>query len=800
MPLLLQAEIHDGRPLVVAVGVIALGSRSALGSSFRSARRAASLAALRSTRPIARNMAAMHTWFGRCECKPGEDSFYNEANGWWANDESIQIPGEYSSWGSFIQLHDASLKVQVEMCKDLSEKASNEDEKKVAMIWNARMSKFKEWDAGKGDYAPILGELAELSALPLDSADAWSAALGKHFAKCIKSGISIPLSFDKGPNLSDSEHVVLDLSPSSGSLPSRDYYTEANFSEQRAQFKEHLTKVAALVGLETDFAERVMRFETKLAQISMKPDQSRQYDQYFTVTTLDGFLSGANEMKALADKLENYGANTVEAGDPDAAVLKETGYRLDAQQMPAVEAFVRLLYSELGLEACLKKNYKEQYTDQKGEGATLPASPETAELRMIVFDGDFFRRVFPLILSVHNARDLVAYMKYNVIKWGGGYCTKALDEEIFDFHSRKLGGQKEQKSPEKRTVGIVNSWAGELLGKVYVDRFFSLDDKVKLQSMIGEVLDVMRRSLKTNDWLTAPTKDKALAKLAKFTTKIGFPDKWKDHARLSFEAGDDILALRRKVAAFELQSEFYEKVNTPKDKTKWEMHPHQVNAYFHPLNNEIVFPAAILQPPFYHKQLHEVQFCLELDSGPQHLDAVNFGAIGAVIAHEITHGYDDQGRKFDDCGNIADWWQEADAELFKAKTQKMKAQAEQYVYIDTESGAEHKMNGDLTMGENLADLGGMSLAVQALEERIKEGAVDADTAKLFYQLFFRSWANVWKSKNTNADTVKKLSTDPHAPPPFRCNLVKNVDLYYTAFDVEEGSANYLPKEQRVQMW
>jgi len=386
-----------------------------------------------------------------------------------------------------------------------------------------------------------------------------------------------------------------------------------------------------------------------------------------------------------------------------------------------------------------------------------------------------------------------------VIKWGGGYCTKALDEEIFDFHSRRLGGQKEQKSYEKRTVGTVNAWAGELLGKVYVERFFSLEDKVNLQAMIGEVIDVMRRSLKSNDWLTEPTKEKALAKLAKFTTKIGFPDKWKDHSRLDFAESDGVLELRRKVAAFELESEFYEKLNTPKDKTKWEMHPHQVNAYFHPLNNEIVFPAAILQPPFYHKELEEVQFCLDVDSGPEHLVAVNFGAIGAVIAHEITHGYDDQGRKFDDCGNVVDWWQAEDAELFKAKTQLMKQQAEKYIYVDTENGKEHKMNGDLTMGENLADLGGMSLAVQALEERLK-GKVDAQSAAVFLQLFFRSWANVWKSKNTNSDNVKKLSTDPHAPPSFRCNLVKNVDQYYTAFGIAEGNPNFLPKDMRVQMW
>jgi len=705
------------------------------------------------------------------------------------------LPLPHSSWGSFIQLHDKSLKTQVTLCEELAEKYSNEDEKKVAVVWNACMAKFKEWDDGKGDLEMLTSELAVLAAVPSESPAAWSEGLATYFVKCALSGVSIPINFDKGANLSDSENIVLDLGGGSGSLPSRDYYTEELFAEQRGQFLAHLGRIKDMFSLEEDFPERVMRFETKLAQISMKSDQSRQYDQYFTVTTMEGFLAGVNDMKSLAEKGENYKANVVAEEDPDKAVLTEPEFQVDEQHAAEIKSFMEKLYSGLDLAKWTTANYKEHYTD----GGAVTMDPATAESRMLVFDGDYFRRICALILPTHNIADVRAYMSYNIIKWGGQYCTKELDEEMFAFYSRTLGGQKEQKSYEKRTVGRVNAWVGELLGKVYVDRYFSSEDKDTVKGMIGEVIDVMQNSLKTNDWLTEPTKEKALKKLAKFTTKIGYPDKWKSHDRLDFADGDDVLALRRKVARFEHATEFCEKLNTPKDKTKWEMHPHQVNAYFHPLNNEIVFPAAILQPPFYHKGIEDIQFCLDVGSGPQHVQAVNFGAIGAVIAHEITHGYDDQGRKFDDCGNIVDWWQEGDAELFKAKTELMKSQAESYIYTETkEDGTtqEHKMNGDLTMGENLADLGGMSLAVQALQKKMGE----VEGSKMHLQLFYRSWANVWKSKHTSADAIKKLATDPHAPAAFRCNLVKNVDSYYEAFGVDESHPMFIPKEKRVQMW
>jgi len=320
--------------------------------------------------------------------------------------------------------------------------------------------------------------------------------------------------------------------------------------------------------------------------------------------------------------------------------------------------------------------------------------------------------------------------------------------------------------------------------------------------MVGDVLKVMERSLQTNDWLTEQTKKLALHKLSKFVVKIGYPDKWKNYDALDFEPTDSLFVLQQKVNAFEFQTEFLDKINSKKDRTKWEMTPQTVNAYFHPMNNEIVFPAAILQPPFYSSSLETCELALPLgyqdaEKASQWLSAINFGAIGAVIAHEITHGYDDQGRKFDHEGNIKDWWQPADAELFAAKTKLMGAQAEKWAFVEEgETRKTHTLNPQLTMGENLADLGGLSLACQGLLSRFG----GCDNQRDLLSLFFASWANVWKGKQTSAYTVQQLMTDPHAQNPFRANLVKNVDAFHETFGVVAGDAMWLAPDQRVRMW
>eukprot|EP00746_Dinoflagellata_sp_MGD_P167179 gnl/MRDRNA2_/MRDRNA2_97604_c0_seq1.p1 gnl/MRDRNA2_/MRDRNA2_97604_c0~~gnl/MRDRNA2_/MRDRNA2_97604_c0_seq1.p1 ORF type:complete len:773 (+),score=202.79 gnl/MRDRNA2_/MRDRNA2_97604_c0_seq1:81-2399(+) len=734
-------------------------------------------------------------------CEPAKevsmgDDFYQFVNNAWLSDPSIVIPPEYPKWGSFIILVDESLKAQIKLLKELNTPA-NPDEEKLAAVWRASMARLEGWEEGKGDCSEVLKELTklneDLSELDGDG-DGYLISLAKVLGRYQEIGIDGPVVFGKEANLTDTENIVLDLSPSGTSLPSRDYYFDSKFEEQRGWFKEHLGKVADLIGatnLEDDFANRVTRMETKLAQLQMKRDQSRQYDQFFSVTTLDELCADVNKMNYLKAKEANYAEYKADDSDEDKAVLTTAEYTASAEDIAKTGKFMEQLALSMGLRAQMVENYKKNYPDK--------IDAAEAQYRMMVFDGDYFRRVVGVLFPQKNRRDVKAYLQYKAIKFAQEYCTKALNDEFFDFYSRKLNGQQEQKTFEKRTTRTINSWLGELMGKIYVSRHFSEEDKLTVHAMVKEVLGIMENSLTHNDWLTEETKYKAKLKLSKFVVKLGYPDKWKNFDILDIKADDSFFEMRKKVAQFDHKTEFLDKINSVKDKTKWEMNPQDVNAYFHPLNNEIVFPAAIMQPPFYHSKIEQVEFDLpEGKADPDVLKAVNFGGIGAVIAHEITHGYDDQGRKFDDNGNINDWWQEEDAKLFKAKCDLMGEQTVKWTYEDKGDGGKseakvHTMNAELTMGENLADLGGMSLANQALKKTCG-GNKEQQMA------FFYSWAHIWKQKESKASIIQALAADPHAPPSFRGNLVKNVDAFYEAFDVKEGDAMYLPKDKRVQMW
>lgn len=725
--------------------------------------------------------------------------FYEHVNRAWLQDETITIPAEYPRWGSFIKLVDDSLKNQIGLATQLVSSASGADEEKLAAIWHASMKRFEMWEAGDGSCAEVVGELARLASeftdesMDSDDNGPFTLGLARYLSRCQVVGIPCPVVFGKEANLKDTENVVLDLSPGGLSMPSRDYYVDEKFSEQRSWFRQHLANVVGLLGAENfedDFVNRVVRFETKLAQVTMKPDQSRQFDQYFTVTTLDELMSSVNSLNFLKEKSANYAANVVDDTDADKDVLTMEEWSVTDGDQAAMRTFWEQMISSMGLREVMTANYAKNYPTKD--------DAEEARYRMMVFDGDYFRRLLPLMLRKANRQDVRAYLQYQVVRSAREYSTKPVNEEFFDFFSRKLGGQKEQKTPEKRSVGLINRWAGELMGKIYVSRFFSEEDKQTVHGMVKEVIAIMENSLRNNDWLTEATKAKALQKLAKFVVKLGYPDKWKNFDALVFTPEDSLFAMSQKVNAFEHETEFLSKINSVKDKTKWEMNPQDVNAYFHPLNNEIVFPAAIMQPPFYHRSVADTDMDMsECGQAGNLLQAINFGGIGAVIAHEITHGYDDQGRKFDSDGNINDWWQEEDAALFKTKCALMAEQAETWTFEDVPEEGEakvHRMNGELTMGENLADLGGMSLAFQALQKQSGELSKEQALA------FFTSWGNIWKSKETKAWTIQALSTDPHAPCSFRGNLVKNIDEFHETFGVQEGDPMYLPPDKRVKMW
>ncbi|KAJ3140365.1 hypothetical protein HK100_010158 [Physocladia obscura] len=720
-----------------------------------------------------------------------QDDLYLHANHEWLNDPKNVIPPEYPSWGAFMALRDDSLKNQLGLLKELAAQGTlTVDEAKLVAVWKASLERFRDWGAGVKSNTPIderLGAIDESRLFSHETTDIENdVALATYLATVFEQGISGPLLLDQGPNFEDSKNAVLFLSGGGLSLPSRDFYFEENYKEKKEKFIVHLNNVTRLVGenrLGSGFADAVLRFETKLAEITLKPTQQRDFTKYYTITTLDGFTSGINDLKSLAEKQNNYGADSV----PVVVTAKE---------QTRIAAFVEVIFSKINLREKLRKNFTKNYPEQDNALAE----------RVLVFDGDYFRRVFVLLLDKENRADLKAYLQYQAIKSVSAYCSKDLDNEFFDMYLRTLRGQKEQKSDEKRTADLINEWIGFLLGKVYVSRYFAESDKKSVSDMIAEVVAVMRTSIDNNDWLTGVTKAAAKEKLDSFKTKIGFPDVWRTYDNLVFgeDNQESLWSMKKKVSAFILQKDFWEHVNTPVDKTEWGMTPQTVNAYYNPLDNEICFPAAIIQPPFYAKNYDAITFDVDpadravIADDEIILAATNFGGIASVIAHEITHGFDDQGRQFDSKGNVRDWWTEEDAVLFTAKCNLMEKQ--KWSFFEAATGKTHWTQPKLTMGENLADLGGISLGIQVLLKRVEERQFSEEAKKAAMRVFFLSYANLWKKKAKDAFMVNQLATDPHSPGEVRANLVKNIDQFYEAFGVKEGDGMYLAPAERVVMW
>lgn len=383
------------------------------------------------------------------------------------------------------------------------------------------------------------------------------------------------------------------------------------------------------------------------------------------------------------------------------------------------------------------------------------------------------------ILAPERLPQIKEYLKFNVMNDATGYLSTELDSLSFDFYGRKLRGQKEQRAIEKRGLAFVNGTAGELLGKLYVKENFPPEAKTACEELVDYLKKSFEMHINNLAWMSDETKKKALEKLSKFTVKIGYPDKWKDYSKLEVGTSlfDNILALNRWSFADNLA-----KQGKPVDKTEWGMNPQTVNAYYNPAFNEIVFPAAILQPPFYDYRSDA---------------AVNFGGIGAVIGHEMSHGFDDQGSQYDGDGNLNNWWTAEDKAKFDTAANALVAQFEAYQPIE----GVH-VNGRFTLGENIGDLGGSSVAFDALKMYLKDkgnpGLIDGFTQE---QRFFLSWATVWRTKTTDEYVVNQVKTDPHAPAQYRAFApIINLDGFHEAFETKEGDKMFKPKEERIRIW
>ena len=384
--------------------------------------------------------------------------------------------------------------------------------------------------------------------------------------------------------------------------------------------------------------------------------------------------------------------------------------------------------------------------------------------------------------------DLKEYSRWRVLRGRSNVLTEEIDRANFDFYGRVLSGTTEQRARWKRGVQLVNGSLGEAVGKLYVERHFPPDHKAAMLQLVDDLLEAYRQSIRGLDWMGSDTKTKALEKVDSFVTKIGYPDKWLDYSALTI--GDDLVENLRQINQFEFNRGI-EKLGKPMDRSEWFMSPQTVNAYYNPVWNEIVFPAAILQFPFF---------------DPERDDSFNYGGIGAVIGHEIGHGFDDQGSKYDASGALHNWWTETDRTEFEKRTSALVNQYEQYIPEQFGPDSPHHVQGALTLGENIGDLGGLSIGLKAYAIALARAGqtledapeIDRYTAT---QRVLLSYARIWQEKRRSELLETLIATDPHSPAEFRCNgVVKNVDAFAEAFGVEAGDALYLDPEERVRIW
>ena len=371
------------------------------------------------------------------------------------------------------------------------------------------------------------------------------------------------------------------------------------------------------------------------------------------------------------------------------------------------------------------------------------------------------------------------YLKWSLINNTANYLTTALDKQNFDFYGKTLYGTEAQEEDWKRGVSTVNGGLGEIVGKVYVKKHFSPEAKERMTGMVKNLLKAYAESIKKLDWMSENTKKEALAKVDKFMIKIGYPDKWRDYSALKV-AKNDLFGNIERAREFEY-NRMLNKLGKPVDRTEWGMTPQTVNAYYNPTLNEIVFPAAILQPPFFNLKAE---------------DAVNYGGIGAVIGHEIGHGFDDQGSTFDGEGVMRNWWTPQDLTSFKAKTKSLVDQYSAFkVFPDL------NLNGEFTLGENIGDLGGLSIAIKAYKLSLNGKDAPVMDGYTGIQRVFLGWGQVWLDKSREKAIRNQIASDPHSPAKFRINaVVRNVPEFYEAFKIKPTDSLYLATDKRVKIW
>lgn len=418
--------------------------------------------------------------------------------------------------------------------------------------------------------------------------------------------------------------------------------------------------------------------------------------------------------------------------------------------------------------------------DWAGWVTALGGTPE-AFAELVVRQPDYLT-AFAALWHGEDLDDWKRWARWRLIRARAAWLTDAIVAADFDFYGRLLTGAEQIRVRWKRAVSLVEGLMGDAVGKLYVQRHFPPDAKARIDALVENLQEAYRISIGELDWMTPQTRERALAKLDKFTAKVGYPAKGRDYSKLVIDRNDLYGNYLRGYAVNHDRE--LAKLGGPVDRDEWFMTPQTVNAYYNPGMNEIVFPAAILQPPFFDAHAD---------------DAANYGGIGAVIGHEIGHGFDDQGAKYDGDGNLIDWWTDDDRAEFGARTKALIEQYETYTPRGLDGG--HHVNGAFTVGENIGDLGGLSIALLAYQLSLNGRPAPVIDGLTGVQRVFYGWAQVWRTKSREAEAIRRLAVDPHSPPEFRCNgVIRNVDAFYDAFDVAEDDALFLEPQRRVRIW
>ena len=406
--------------------------------------------------------------------------------------------------------------------------------------------------------------------------------------------------------------------------------------------------------------------------------------------------------------------------------------------------------------------------------------PEKAFESVIVMEPSFFTGIAGL-LQTEKLEDWKLWLKWEIISGSAPYLTAAIVNQNFKFYGTTLSGTPQLRERWKRGVAVTEGALGEEIGKEYVARHFPPAAKAAMAEIINYLTEAYRISITNLDWMSAETKVKAIEKLDKFTAKVGYPDKWRDYSALEISP-DDLMGNMLRVAKFERDFELA-KIGVPVDRTEWHMPPQTVNAYYSPRSNEVVFPAGFLQWPY---------FDLNADA------AVNYAGIGATIGHELGHGFDDQGSKYDGDGNLNDWWLDSDRAEFEKRTKQL---IDQFDALHPSDTPEMTVNGALTVGENIGDLGGLAIGYLAYKLSLKGEEAPIIDDLTGDQRFFIAHAMGWREKMRPETRRVRITVDPHSPEEFRCNqIISNLDTFYEAFDVKKGDAMWLDRESRVSIW